>query len=85
MEIDGLKVQYVGDYGKYKVYAPAENLIIGIVLYLECDGKIEICDPSTYDEVSKYLIEHYPQDYADEDDYEDEDEDEEDLQEDSSE
>ena len=42
MEIDGLKVKYVGDYGKYKVYAPAEPAVIGLVLYLECDGKIKI-------------------------------------------
>lgn len=43
-----------------------------LVLYLECDGKIKICDPFTYMEVSKYLIEHYPQDYADEDEFDDE-------------
>ena len=73
MEIDGLKVKYVGDYGKYKVYAPAEPAVIGLVLYLECDGKIKICDPFTYMEVSKYLQqEHYPQDYADEDELDDE-------------
>ena len=72
MEIDGLKVKYVGDYGKYKVYAPAGPPVIGLVLYLECDGKIKICDPFTYMEVSKYLQEHYPQDYADEDEFDDE-------------
>ena len=65
MKIRNTEVKYVGNYHDYRVYAPSSGEIIGHILYLGKNGKYRICDPDEYVKVSEYLIEHYPEDYKD--------------------
>lgn len=62
MKIDNLEVEYIGNYGQYRLYAPTEDACLGNVLYLGYDGKYQLCDPFIYKKVMHYLEEQHPED-----------------------
>lgn len=59
MKIDDVEVEYIGMYKNYRVYAPTENAFLGNILYLGYDGEYRLCDPFTYDDVIRYLVDHH--------------------------